>query len=488
MCGIVGVISGDGSAVVRDLANGAHFLQHRGPAYAGLCVFDQVRRRVRLEKGEGLADDIFKPLVGVSGDAGIAHTRYKTHGGGGIANAQPFFDAFSGVALAHNGHITNVPQIGKELAARGQQLGASCDAEPLLRVLALWLEHFREKDPAASEAGLMFAAIGEVQTRVTGAFSAVALTANGLYAFRDPSGFRPMVLGRRDRGGTQSVMVASETLALEQNGYAVDGEVPPGAALFIGRGLDVEQRIIVQREPRPCAFELIYFADVESEMMGEKVRTFRWRAGRALAMYVLETAPELVPEIDIVAPIPHSPIPGAEAFAQKLEKELSTGAPQYATPVSKYRYGGRIFMEETQEERDAAAMLDFRVDAKAVEGKNIFLVDDSIVRGTNASRIVRAFRAAGAGRVFLGTLWPLVRDSCFQGINTPTQDELIGARFNGDVEEVRRELGVDALFYLPIERFQEAVIKGAPACMACTTGRREVKFEYSGSVLPPAGA
>ena len=156
----------------------------------------------------------------------------------------------------------------------------------------------------------------------------------------------------------------------------------------------------------------------------------------------------------------------------------------YATPVSKYRYGGRIFMEETQAARNEAAMLDFRVDAKMVEGKNLFIVDDSIVRGTNARRIVKALRAAGAGRISFGTLWPMVIDSCFQGINTPTQEELIGARFNSDLEEVRQELGVDALFYLPIEWFQEQVLKGRSACMACASGQRAVKFEFSGEVLP----
>jgi amidophosphoribosyltransferase len=142
-------------------------------------------------------------------------------------------------------------------------------------------------------------------------------------------------------------------------------------------------------------------------------------------------------------------------------------------------------MEETQKARDEAAMLDFRVDAKAIEGKDIFLVDDSIVRGTNAGRIVRALRSAGAGKVFFGTLWPMVIDSCFQGINTPTQKELIGARFNADLEAVKSELRVDELYYLPIENFQEHVLKGAPACMACSTGQRAVKFETAGSVLPP---
>lgn len=484
MCGIVGVINGDQEPVVKDLANGAHFLQHRGPAYAGLCVFDPERRQVRLEKGEGLADDIFKQLGTTAGDVGIAHTRYKTAGGGGAENAQPFFDSLAGVALAHNGHITNVPQITAELAERGQSPAATCDAEPLLRALVLWLEHFRSEHPELPESELMFRAIEQVQERVTGAFSTVVATVNGLYAFRDPSGFRPMVLGRKESGTGRWVMVASETLALEQNGYTVDEEVPHGEALFIGRDLEIEQRTLVQHQPKPCAFELIYFADVESAMLGEKIRTFRWRAGRSLALHVLNRAPELIDEIDMVVPIPHSPIPGAEAFALKLEKELDGAVLQYATPVSKYRYGGRIFMEETQKARDEAAMLDFRVDAKAVEGRSIFLVDDSIVRGTNATRIVKALRSAGARKIFLGTLWPLVQDSCFQGINTPTQNELIGARFNSDVEAVRRELGVDALFYLPIERFQEDVLKGAPACMACTTGHREVKFEYSGKVLP----
>jgi amidophosphoribosyltransferase len=485
MCGIVGVISSNGRSVVGDLGNGAHFLQHRGPAYAGLFVLDPARRGVSLEKGEGLADDIFKPLAHLEGDLGIAHTRYKTFGGGGTNNAQPFFDPMIPMALAHNGHITNVPQIEGELAGRSQRLAADCDGEALLRVLSLWVDHCRRRDPAADEKELLFRAVAETQKRVMGAFSAVVVTRTGLFAFRDPHGFRPMVVGRRSRSGREAMMIASETLALEQNGFEVLKEVPHGAALFIDRDLDIDERIVVQRDPRPCAFELIYFADVESRMMGDNIRSFRWRAGRTLAMHLLEEVPDLVREIDLVVPIPHSPIPGAEAFAQKLEKELETTALQYATPVSKYRYGGRIFMEETQEARDEAAMLDFRVDAKAVEGRTIFLVDDSIVRGTNATRIVRAFRAAGANKIYFGTLWPMVIDSCFQGINTPTQKELIGARFNGDVEEVRVELGVDALYYMPEAVFVEHVIKSAPACMACTNGKRAVKFESSGTILPP---
>jgi len=487
MCGIVGVINSNGKPVVGDLGNGAHFLQHRGPAYAGLFLFDPVHRRYALERGEGLADDIFKPIGDLDGDLGIAHTRYKTFGSGGTVNAQPFFDAFLGLSLAHNGHITNVKQIDAELGRRGQALAANCDAEPLLRVLALWIEHFRREDKQAEEKEIFFKAVAEIQKRVTGAYSAVAVTPSGLYAFRDPHGFRPMVRGSRVRGDQKTAMIASETLALEQNGFTVDEEVPRGTALFIDRDLNVDERVLVEKESRPCAFELIYFADVESKMMGDPIRTFRWRAGRALALHLMEIAPDVADEIDLVIPIPHSPIPGAEAFAQKLEKEINGGAVQiqYATPISKYRYGGRIFMEETQEARDEAAMLDFRVDTISVKDKNIFIVDDSIVRGTNASRIVKAFRAAGAKSIWFGTLWPMVIDSCFQGINTPTQSELIGARFARDVEAVQTELGVDKLFYLPIEVFQEMVIKGAPACMACTTGQRAVMSEYAGTVLPP---
>jgi len=483
MCGIVAVISEHGRPVVRDLANGAHFLQHRGPAYAGLFVFDPVHRQATLEKGEGLADDIFKPHGSISGDLGIAHTRYKTYGGGGVINAQPFFDPFTGIALAHNGHITNVDQIRTELKNHDQALANHCDAEPLLRTLAMWAEHFRRLEPGAEEREHVFRAIAEVQKRITGAYSAVAVTPNAMYAFRDPHGFRPMVIGRRSQ--PPAVMVASETLALEHNDFDVVEHVPPGTAIHVGRDLEIDERVLIEKDPRPCAFELIYFADVESSMMGESVRSARWRAGRALAAHLMEVAPELVPEIDLVVPIPHSPIPGAEAFAQKLEKDLDAGAIQYATPVSKYRYGGRIFMEETQEERDKAAMLDFRVDSKAVAGRNIFLVDDSIVRGTNATRIVRALRAAGAGRISFGTLWPAVIDSCFQGINTPTQNELIADWIAADTTEIAFELDVDELFYLPIPVFQELVIKSAPACMACTTGQRAVKFEHAGNVLPP---
>ena len=263
MCGIVGVISKDGKSVVGDLGNGAHFLQHRGPAYAGLFVIDPVHRSASLEKGEGLADDIFKPLGHLQGDLGIAHTRYKTYGGGGTDNAQPFFDPLAGIALAHNGHITNVTQIEDELTSRGQALSATCDAEALLRVVSLWTEHYRRLDPAAEEKEIIFRAISEVQQRLTGAYSALLATEKGLYAFRDPHGFRPMVHGRRMRSGVGAMMIASETLALEQNGFEVEEEIPHGAAFFINRSLEMDQRTIVQRDPRPCAFELIYFADVE---------------------------------------------------------------------------------------------------------------------------------------------------------------------------------------------------------------------------------
>jgi amidophosphoribosyltransferase len=481
MCGIVGVIGQGGASVFRELANGTHFLQHRGQAYAGMFVLDPVRRSFRLEKGEGLADDIFKRLGHTAGDLGLAHTRYKTIGRGGRDNAQPFYDGYSGIALAHNGHITNISQIERELAARGQELGSDCDAEPLLRVLALWKDHYEAADRSAPEHELMFRAVREVQERVMGAFSAVVATRRGMYAFRDPHGFRPMVLGRK---AGRFVMVASESISLEQNGYEAVEEVAPGAALYIDRELRIDSRILHSAEPRPCAFELVYFADVASRMGGDRVRTYRWRAGKALAEHVLATAPEIVADLDVVVPIPHSPIPGAEAFALELEKTADGHAVQYATSVSKYRFGGRIFMEENQEARNQAAMLDFRVDARAMEGKSVFLVDDSIVRGTNAVRIVAALRSAGARKVYLGTLWPMVIDSCFQGIDTPTQTELIAARFAGSVEDVRDAIGVDRLFYLPEPVFRSRVIKDAPACMACVTGRRAVRFAFPGEVLP----
>lgn len=482
MCGIVGVIAAGGQPIVKELANGAHFLQHRGQAYAGMFVLDPARRTFALEKGEGLADDIFKPLAGLRGDVGIAQTRYKTIGRGGRDNAQPFYDALSGVALAHNGHITNVAQIAAELAERGQELASDCDAEPLLRVLALWKDHHARQSPHAGEREIMFRAVGEVLQRVTGAYSAVAVTREGLYAFRDSHGFRPMVRGRK---GSACVMIASESIALEQNGFQIEEEVPAGTALFVDRTLNVVDETLLAAEPLPCAFELVYFADVDSVMWGEHVRSVRWRAGKVLAEHLLATASDVVREVELVVPIPHSPIPGAEAFAATLERHLDGAAVQYGTPVSKYRYGGRIFMEETQEEREAAAMLDLRLDAKALAGRAVFIVDDSIVRGTNASRVVAAMRQAGARRVFLGTLWPMVIDSCFQGINTPTQTELIGARYAGSTDAVRDALGVDGLFYMPEELFRTRVLKERSACMACVSGRRAVRFAHPGPVLPP---
>jgi amidophosphoribosyltransferase len=471
MCGIVGVV---GERVMHDLGNATHFLQHRGPGYGGFFLWDPRKRVTHFERGEGLADDVFKPFADLEGNVGVSHTRYKTHGNGGRENAQPFFDPFRKMALGQNGHLTNVDQIADELAARGERLTSSCDGEALLRVLSAWYETL----PNAAPEHAMLEAISQTQRRVKGAFSVVVARPEGLYAFKDPHGFRPLVIGRKEG----SVMAASETLALEQNGYAIVQELAHGEAAFIDNNLEIKTTTLHQREPMPCAFELIYFADVESKMLGKPNRHHRWEAGRTLAALVAEQDPELLSTVDLVVPIPNSPIPGAEAFAQYVNKH--GGSVQYATPVSKYRYGRRIFMGETQEEREAAGELDFRLDEKAVRGKNIFLIDDSIVRGTNSRIIVKALREAGAGKVYFGTLWPTVITGCQMGINTPTTRELIGGRYSGDQAEIQQELGVDALFYMPEDRFRENVLHNQPACMACTTSKRAVSLAYAGNVLP----
>ena len=238
--------------MVPDLGNGAHFLQHRGPAYAGLFVFDPALRQAALEKGEGLADDIFKPLGHLSGDVGIAHTRYKTHGEGGINNAQPFFDPMAAMALAHNGHITNVQQIATELAARGQALKSSCDADALLRVLALWVEHLRADDPRMGERQAKVAAIEQVHQRLTGAYSVVVVTPSGLYAFRDPHGFRPMVRGVRTKAGRESVMIAAAPLPPVNR---TSGQASP-AARRLRRILHILSRHSSRRSSRSTAFYL----------------------------------------------------------------------------------------------------------------------------------------------------------------------------------------------------------------------------------------
>lgn len=478
MCGIVGVLSSDGSPIVRLLNNGAKFVQHRGPNYAGFGIFDEATHEIRIGKQQGEASALFAEHLNLTGDLGIAHTRYTTIGEGGKKNAQPIWDKLTNFVLAHNGHITNTAQIAREFAERGRHFQTDNDAEPLAWTLGAWYRHFRNEDPSRGHQEAMFKAITEVQRRVTGAFSAVVATWEGLYAFRDPHGFRPMSRGFRESDGVRHFMVASETLPLEKNCFTHDAEVPRGGAFFLNREVELDERVLLEGEARPCAFETMYFAQPDSYMFGKAIRSLRWRAGVSLAQYIKEISPGLLDKADIVVPVPRSALKGAEAFAKEAGLD-------YSTAIEKYDYGGRTFLEESQARREEAAALLFEIDQQSVEGKSVFVIDDSIVRGTNSRRLVAKLYEAGAQAVYFGSLWPMVIDSCFQGIDTPDRKRLIGFRNAKDPEVIAKEIGAAQVFYLPSERFRKDVLKDAPACMACVEGQPATPFSYAGSVLPP---
>lgn len=485
MCGINGVIADHD--VLADLIHGAQLLEHRGPAAAGLFLYNELERRSTLVKGEGSVETVFRDLLrrgrGLehrlsrpSGTIGISHVRYETSGIGSDDEAHPFVDEYSGMALCFNGNLTNHEQIREELHAREQELTTPCDAEALLRTLSLWTEHYEAHGQQRPDA--VFSAIGEVQQRVQGAFTAAVASKDGLYAFKDKHGFWDALLGRRESAEGTAYMVASESIALESLGFTVEKELARGSAIHISPDLHREERTLHQANALPCAFNKIYLGDPDSAVEGEHLRTYRWRAGLTLARRVAALDPTAIAETDMVVAIPSSPIPGAAAFAKELGLDMSSAL---TTP----RYLVRTFLYGTQAMRDLSTKLKFRLDERAVRDKNVFLIDDSIIRGTVSRRVVGMLRDAGAQHIYFGSLWPVVIESCGKGIDTPKRERLLGAQYGGDVEAMRSHIGVDGLYCNTIDDFRQGVLKGAPACMACTDGSRHAALRYAGTVLPP---
>jgi len=416
-------------------------------------------KSIHEHKGMGLVPEIFNEtnLNKLDGQIAVGHVRYSTTGSSVAKNAQPFVASHGGktLAIAHNGNLTNAKELRNKLEKKGSIFQTTMDSEIIVHLLT----HY-------SKMGLEEALV-KTLGKLQGAYSCALMTKDKLIAFRDPNGFRPLCLGLLDEG----YIVSSETCALDLIEAQHIRDIDPGEILIIGEDELKSIKPFPERRKTLCIFEYIYFSRPDSVINGRLLYSARQAMGAGLA----EEHPV---EADIVVGVPDSATAAGYGYASK------SGIPP-GEGLIKNRYIGRTFIEPDQRIRDLGVKLKFNPLRSVLEGKRVVLVDDSIVRGTNAMRIVRAFRAAGARKIFFGTLWPMVIDSCFQGINTPTQKELIGARFNGDVEEVRVELGVDALFYMPYQVFVEHVLKSAPACMACTTGKRAVKFESSGLVLPP---
>lgn len=463
MCGFIGIYGPDGADVAGEVYEGLLAVQHRGQDAAGIVTFTD---SFHVKKGLGLVLEIFNEqnMSRLRGNLGVGHVRYPTVGSGIHDDAQPFHVTFPvGVAMAHNGNVTNFDELReKHFKKNGMRLNSSCDLEVILFVFARALaERMRAGHPIAAED--VFHAVSAVYQQVKGAYSVVATIADGgLVAFRDPFGIKPCVFGEKTTPEGPWFACASETVVLDVNGYTRSFDLDAGEAVFVGADRKVVRKKLSDKPHRPCIFELVYFARPDSFLDDISVYKTRIRFGEALAKQ-WKAAGAPIP--DAVIPIPDSSRDAALAMAQEL------GIP-YREGLVKNRYIGRTFIMPNQKRRTSSIRRKLNPIPLEFEGKDVLLVDDSIVRGNTAHRIVEMAREAGARKVYLAACCPPLVAPCPYGIDMATKKEFIATNLTHD--EIRKRIGVDYLMYLDRDAMNAAARAGNPKierfCNACFTG------------------
>ncbi|UUX94625.1 amidophosphoribosyltransferase [Aquabacterium sp. J223] len=447
MCGIVGVISK--SPVNQLIYDALLLLQHRGQDAAGMVTMQG--SKCFMHKARGMVRDVFRTrnMRALPGNVGLGQVRYPTAGNAySEEEAQPFYvNAPFGIVLVHNGNLTNAHALKAELFDIDRRhINTESDTEVLLNVLAHELEKAGSHQALTPEA--VFTAVRSVHRRIRGSYAVIALIAgHGLLAFRDPYGIRPLVMGEAVTDEGREVMLASESVALEGTGHTVLRDVAPGEAVFI----DEQGRLHAQQcaeapTLQPCMFEFVYLARPDSVMDGVSVYQARLNMGETLAQRVISTMPPS--EIDVVIPIPESSRPSAMQLAQKIGKPYREG-------FVKNRYVGRTFIMPGQAVRKKSVRQKLNAIVQEFKGRNVLLVDDSIVRGTTSKEIVQMAREAGARKVYLASAAPPVRFPNVYGIDMPTKDELIA--HGRSIEEIRQFVGADALIYQDVEAMKRVV-------------------------------
>ncbi|MBV8380411.1 MAG: amidophosphoribosyltransferase [Paucibacter sp.] len=444
MCGIVGVISR--SPVNQLIYDALLLLQHRGQDAAGIVTMQG--HKCFMHKARGMVRDVFRTrnMRALPGTIGLGQVRYPTAGNAyNEEEAQPFYvNAPFGLTLVHNGNLTNAHALKDELAEVDRRhINTESDSEVLLNVLAHELDRAARGRPVTPEE--IFKAVRATQQRIKGSYAVICLVAgHGLLAFRDPFGIRPLCFGRSNDG---DFMVASESVALEGNGYKLQRDVAPGEALFIDMdGTLHTQQCNDKPQLNPCMFEFVYLARPDSVLDGISVYQARLAMGETLAQRLISTMPPS--EIDVVIPIPESSRPSAMQLAQKIGKPYREG-------FVKNRYVGRTFIMPGQGARKKSVRQKLNAIGLEFKGRNVLLVDDSIVRGTTSKEIVQMAREAGANKVFLASAAPPVRFPNVYGIDMPTKEELIA--HDRTIEEIREYIGADALIYQDVDAMKRVV-------------------------------
>ncbi len=440
MCGIIGVV---GKTPVNQLLyDGLLVLQHRGQDAAGIATCEG--STFHMHKGNGMVQDLFQTrhMRSLKGNAGIAHVRYPTAGSSSAAEAQPFYvNSPFGIVLGHNGNLTNSAQLTQEMFRQDlRHINTNSDSEVLLNVLAHEIEHTAHN--SLLNADMVFEAVAGVHRRCRGAYAVVAMIANfGLLAFRDPNGIRPLVIGRHDSENGVEYVVASESVALDVLGYTLVRDVEPGEAVFIDMDGNFFSRQCAENpQLHPCIFEYVYLARPDSVIDGVSVYQTRLHMGESLAEKIHREWSHL--DIDVVIPIPDTSRPSALQLANALNLTYREG-------FIKNRYIGRTFIMPGQALRKKSVRQKLNPIGMEFKGKNVLLIDDSIVRGTTSRQIVEMARDAGANKVYFASAAPPVRFPNVYGIDMPSRDELLATGRTD--EEICAEIGADALIYQDLD-------------------------------------
>ena len=456
MCGIVGIVSK--SPVNQLLYDGLTVLQHRGQDAAGIVTADG--RTFHMHKDRGLVRDVFRTrdMRALTGHMGIAHCRYPTAGSASsAAESQPFYvNSPFGVVLGHNGNLVNTAELQRELFQDDlRHVNTNSDSEVLLNVLAHELAQAAKGQRLDPDA--IFTAVAGVHRRAKGAYAIVAMIAGyGLLAFRDPNGIRPLIIGKHEStedGGGVEFMVASESVALDTLGFEIMRDVAPGEAILIDTsGNFFSRQCAPNASLHPCIFEYVYLARPDSVIDGISVYETRSLMGRSLAAKIKRDMPDI--QIDVVVPIPDTSRPSAVEVAQVLGVKYREG-------FIKNRYIGRTFIMPGQEERKKSVRQKLNAMAIEFKGKNVLLVDDSIVRGTTSKEIVQMARDCGAKKVYFASAAPPVRFPNVYGIDMPSRVELIAT--GRDPAGIAKAIGADAVFYQELPDLIEDVRSCNPA-------------------------
>jgi amidophosphoribosyltransferase len=458
MCGVIGICAND--TVVRDLYQGLLAMQHRGQDASGIITFDG---RFHAQKGNGLVRDIFTAdsIQHLRGAIGIGHTRYPTVGGGGSEDAQPFqLNSPFGIIMAHNGNVANYRELREELFEKDHRLlNSDCDVEIILNIFAAALA--REK-ARTLEPEHVYRAVASVFEKVKGSYSVVAYIAEqGMVAFRDPFGIKPLAYGVRNDGLLPSYAFASETVTLNIMNFGQIQDLEAGQAVFLDKGRRLHKKRLVSRAHSPCLFEWVYFARPDSFIDKANVYKVRVNLGRLLAAEIRKKKLD----IDVVVPVPDSARDAAIEIARKLNLK-------YSEALVKNRYIGRTFIMPVDAKRKDSVRQKLSPIASEIKGKKILLVDDSIVRGNTSRAIVGMVRECGAKKVYFASYSPPLRHPCVYGIDMQTKTEFVAQ--GADERQVARKIGADKVIYQSLAALKKAVAMENPKltsfCAACFDG------------------